>query len=68
MFIIPGKARLRDCKEIFKPSFLAITLKGLKTFKSLRILTAFKLLELTLNEIIDKTTTKKSKIFQVFLM
>ena len=60
MLIMPGTARTRASKEILRPSFLAMTLRGLNTLSNLRILTELKLIVVILKDTTERMTTKKS--------
>ena len=52
IFKIPGIAIPKDLIDILSPSFLDITLKGLRTFSSLNILINLILFDVILNDMI----------------
>lgn len=57
---IPGNATPRALIDIFRPSFLEITLNGLRTFMSLTTLMDWRLLAGSMNEIMEIATITKS--------
>ena len=72
--VIAGIEESRALTTSLRPSFLPITLKGLKALRTLRAFRDFRVppedepLRKTTRSIIEATTTIKSRIFQAFLI